>query len=65
MLLLLDAYMSSQLAKNYNTALEIGVYKGAWLFNLLTNIQNIFTVGIDPYPNLEKIRESFIERNQI
>ena len=27
----------------------------------MNNIPNIFTVGIDPYPNLEKIKESFID----
>lgn len=66
MLPLLDAYMCVQLAKNYNTALEIGVYKGGWLFNLLTNIPNIFTVGIDPYPNIKIIEKSFIkERDRL
>jgi len=38
------------------------VYKGGWLFNLLINIPDIFTIGIDPYPNIEKIRESFIDK---
>ena len=62
MLPLLDAYISTQLPRNYNTALEIGVYKGGWLFNLLNNIPQILTVGIDPYPNLEKIRDSLINK---
>lgn len=57
---LLDAYLSCKLSKNFHSALEIGVYKGGWLFNLSDNVPNILTVGIDPYPNLDQIKQNFI-----
>ncbi len=57
----LDGYLSTKLLKNHNAVLEIGVYKGGWLFNILNNVPNIIAIGIDPYPNLKEIRQSFIE----
>jgi hypothetical protein len=62
MLPLLDAYLAVQFSRNFNTALEIGVYKGGWAFNLTRNIPGIFFIGIDPYPNLEAIKYSFINK---
>ena len=60
MLPLLDAYLAMCFSEKYPTALEVGVYKGGWLFTLLDNNPNIFIVGIDPYPNLEVIKKTFI-----
>ena len=60
MLPLLDAYLAMSFAEKFRTALEVGVYKGGWLFTLIDNNLNIFIVGIDPYPNLEVIKENFI-----
>lgn len=57
---LLDAYLSCKLSKNFHSALEIGVYKGGWLLNLIDNVPDILTVGIDPYPNLDQVKQNFI-----
>jgi hypothetical protein len=59
MLPVLDGYLATQFSKNFTSALEIGVYKGGWLFTLIDNNLNIVAIGIDPYPNLEIIRKSF------
>lgn len=61
MLPLLDGYIATELAKSFSAALEIGVYKGGWLLTLANNKSSLLTIGIDPYPNLEKIRESLID----
>jgi hypothetical protein len=61
MLPLLDAYLAISFAEKFRTALEVGVYKGWWIFTLLDNNPNIFIVGIDPYPNLEVIRKTLID----
>lgn len=60
MLPLLDAYLAVSFGEKLRTALQVGVYKGGWLFTLIDNNPNIFIVGIDPYPNLEVIKETFI-----
>jgi hypothetical protein len=61
MLPLLDAYLAICFAEKHRTALEVGVYKGGWIFTLLGNNPNIFIVGIDPYPNLEAVRKTLID----
>jgi hypothetical protein len=66
MLPVLDGYLATEFAKTFSTALEIGVYKGGWLLTLASNNSKIQMIGIDPYPNLKTIKESFIEyRDQI
>ena len=66
MLPLLDAYLATEFARSFTAALEIGVYKGGWLTTLASNNSSILTIGIDPYPNLEVIKNSLIEyRNKI
>lgn len=63
---LLDAYICVELAKKFSTALEVGVYRGGWLFTLKQNIPQMFLIGIDPYPKLTNIKKLFIsERNQL
>lgn len=42
-------------------ALEIGVWRGAWSSVLLKNIPSIRVVGVDPYPNLEKVRDQLLQ----
>jgi hypothetical protein len=61
MLPVLDGYLATEFAKTFSTALEIGVYKGGWLLTLTSNNPKILTIGIDPYPNLETIKESFLD----
>ena len=57
---LLDAYLSCKLSKNFHSALEIGVYKGGWLFNLIDNLPGILAIGIDPYPSIDQVKQTFI-----
>jgi hypothetical protein len=61
MLPLLDGYIATELANSFSAALEIGVYKGGFLLTLVKNNPSLLTIGIDPYPNLLKIRESLID----
>jgi len=60
MLPVLDGYLATEFAKTFSTALEIGVYKGGWLLTLTSNNPKILMIGIDPYPNLEIIKESLM-----
>ena len=55
-----DAYICSQLAEPFLRVLEIGVYKGGWLFTMKDNQPNIDARGIDPYPNLGNIKSKFL-----
>jgi len=60
MLPVLDGYLATEFSKTFSTALEIGVYKGGWLLTLASNNSKILTIGIDPYPNLQIIKESLM-----
>ena len=42
--------------------LEIGVWKGSWVLSILMNTSKTKVVGVDPYPNRNKIRESMLDR---
>lgn len=58
---LLDAYIMCQLSQNYSHGLEIGVYKGGWIFTLKKNVSNLKIDAIDPYPGIPQIKQSFLE----
>lgn len=43
-------------------ALEVGVLHGAWSINVLRNVEGSAVTAVDPYPNMEGIRERTVER---
>lgn len=43
-------------------ALEVGVLHGAWSINVLRNAEGSAVTAVDPYPNMEGIRERTLER---
>lgn len=44
--------------------LEIGVWKGAWSAIILKNIADIQVFGVDPYPNLDTVRNEMLTQMQ-
>lgn len=44
-----------------NRILEIGVYRGGFLFSLLNNLPNFKAIAVDPFPGLDDIKVSFFE----
>ena len=42
--------------------LETGVWHGAWIAQMVFGRTNVRGVGVDPYPNLEHVREGTVER---
>lgn len=42
--------------------LEVGVLHGAWSINVLRNVESSEVTAVDPYPNMEGIRESTLRR---
>lgn len=58
----LDAFLAISLIKDRNIGeiSEIGVFKGGWLLTLLRNLPNWRALGVDPYPNLEEIKKTFL-----
>jgi len=57
---ILDAYLCTQF-ENIKSVLEIGVYKGGYLFNIIGNNPKVLAVGIDPFPNLQDIKKNFLK----
>ncbi len=56
-----DAFLSQKLVLGEPTFVcEIGVYKGGWLVNFLTNFKDVSILAIDPYPNLQDVKEIFL-----
>jgi hypothetical protein len=55
----LDAYLAASLVDISNSApaLEIGVWKGAWVIDLMLNNREIRCYGVDPYPGFEDVRK--------
>lgn len=42
--------------------LETGVWHGAWISQMVLGRPGVRGVGVDPYPNLERVREGTVER---
>jgi hypothetical protein len=59
----IDSFLSSNLtiSQQSNRILEIGVYKGAWLIDMLMNQSRLSGFGIDPYPGMPKIKDRMFE----
>lgn len=59
----IDSFLSSNLtvSRESNTILEIGVYKGAWLIDMLMNQSRLNAFGVDPYPGMPKIQDRMLE----
>ncbi len=56
-----DAYVCSRLINEFQepNLLEIGVWKGGWIFCMLRNNPSAQAVGIDPYP-VKEVRAKFL-----
>ena len=57
---ILDAYICSRLVEPDTNALEIGVWKGGWIFTIAENNLEVKLYGVDPYPNLLHVKNSFL-----
>jgi precorrin-6B methylase 2 len=55
-----DAVISHFLAPDNSTVLEIGTWKGGWAITMAENDRRRKIVCVDPYPNLETIKEQFL-----
>lgn len=55
-----DAIFAHNLVPTGAVCLEIGVWKGGWILSLLTNEKSRSAVCVDPYPNLEYIKDIFL-----
>jgi len=64
----LDAILINEFSKlsqgESDVVLEIGVYKGGFVKNYLLNNKNEFCVGIDPYPNLQEVKQNLFRELQ-
>lgn len=60
-----DAVIAHKLTPEDGKCLEIGTWKGGWILSLLSNHSQRMGVGIDPYPNLDYIRDYFLEKCRI
>lgn len=60
-LFLEDAVLAHNLIASNVKCLEIGTWKGGWILSLLVNDLTRQAVCVDPYPNLEYVRDMFIE----
>lgn len=60
-LFLKDAFLASKLASKPAKILEFGVWKGGWIFTFLANSPESIAVGVDPYPDLARIRSQFLD----
>lgn len=47
---------------NERLVIEVGVLGGAWSLNILRNVKNSKIIGIDPYPNLENLKNRALRR---
>ncbi len=57
---LLDAFVCTKLLEEHSNILEIGVHRGGWLITLAENNADTFAIGIDPYPNNDSLKNSFL-----
>jgi hypothetical protein len=57
-----DAYICSSLVNGISapSLLEIGVWKGGWIFSMLRNHPDALAVGIDPYP-VKEVKAKFLD----
>lgn len=55
-----DAVLSSYLAPEGSDVLEIGTWKGGWAISMAENDRNRRICCVDPYPNLDNVREQFL-----
>ena len=60
-----DAVFSNLLAPNNALVLEIGTWKGGWAISMAENDRSRKIVCVDPYPNLENIREDFLHNAEM
>jgi len=56
-----DAVYSHMLAPMNASVLEIGTWKGGWAISIAENDRSRKVTCVDPYPNLENVRDSFLE----
>jgi hypothetical protein len=55
-----DAVYSHMLAPSNCSVLEIGTWKGGWVISMAENDRSRKVTCVDPYPNLEIVRDSFL-----
>jgi len=48
--------------KDKRLVIECGVLHGAWSLNILRNVESTSVLGIDPFPNLNKMRSQTLQR---
>ena len=60
LLSVVDAYLTVSLNPTCSRALEVGVYKGGWIFTMKSNLKGIQIDALDPYPNLSEIKNTFL-----
>jgi SAM-dependent methyltransferase len=58
-----DAVLAHRLSPIDGVALEIGTWKGGWILTLLFNGNRRRGIAIDPYPNLDYIRDVFVKNS--
>lgn len=61
-----EALLAIALLNNFDRGsrivVEVGVLQGAWSLNILRNVQSARVLGIDPFPNLDKLRLETLQR---
>jgi hypothetical protein len=56
-----DAIYAHILSPNLSRMLEIGTWKGGWAISMAENDDSRQIICVDPYPNLDHIREAFLQ----
>jgi hypothetical protein len=55
-----DAVISNSLTQNQAQVLEVGTWKGGWAISMAENDRSRKILCVDPYPNLEQVRDGFL-----
>jgi hypothetical protein len=61
-----EALLSVAILETFNTEsrllIECGILNGAYTLNILKNVQESSAIGIDPFPNMPKLKERMLAR---